>query len=195
MRSRMTRVWKRGAFNGGEQFILRGALQIPTQGDAAQVRIHQHGAVAVVPGHAQQAGLPGAVVFQSLTQRLHVSSRASCDGVEDVSHCGEAGFDAGAPRMHASLHHATDAGHKVHRGRDADDAGRRADHVHHVVGAAAGADRVPVRVEGTDRNRDAGFQAQLSGPFRRKRSRDLIRSGVFAVELFAHAREQAIDFG
>jgi hypothetical protein len=44
---------QRSAFDGGEEFILRRALQVPAKRDAAQVGIHQHSAVAVVPGQTE----------------------------------------------------------------------------------------------------------------------------------------------
>ena len=47
------------ALDGREKLVLRGVHQIPAEGDAAQFGIDQHGAVAVVPGEAQQAGLSG----------------------------------------------------------------------------------------------------------------------------------------
>ena len=43
------------AFDGREQLVLRGVSQLPAERDAAEFRIHQHRAVAVVPGQAQQA--------------------------------------------------------------------------------------------------------------------------------------------
>ena len=42
-----------GAFDGGEEFVLRRGLQIPAESDAAQIGIDEDGAVAVVPGHAE----------------------------------------------------------------------------------------------------------------------------------------------
>ena len=66
--------------------------------------------------------------------------------------------------MHAALHHAANAGNKIRRRRDPDDAGGGADHVDHVVGAAAGADGVPVRVERANRDRNAGLQSKFLGP-------------------------------
>ena len=72
-----------------------------------------------------------------------------------------------ALRVNASLHYAADAGNEIRRRRDSDNAGRSADDVHHVVGAATGADGVPVGVEGADGDRDACFQAELLGPERR----------------------------
>src|SRR5437868_13007967 len=59
---------KCGALDGREQLICRGALEIPTEGDAAQIGIHENGAVAIVPGHAQQPGLPGAITLYSPAQ-------------------------------------------------------------------------------------------------------------------------------
>ena len=61
---------KGGAFDGGEEFVLRCALQIPSEGDAAQVGIYEDGAIAVVPGHAEQAGLAGAIIFEALVRAL-----------------------------------------------------------------------------------------------------------------------------
>src|SRR6266481_4876680 len=40
------------AFDGGEEFVPRGGLQIPAEGNATQVWIYQNRAVAVVPGDA-----------------------------------------------------------------------------------------------------------------------------------------------
>ena len=50
-----------GALDCGKKLVLRGVRQPPAERDAAQFRIHQHRAVAVIPGEAQQSGLPGAV--------------------------------------------------------------------------------------------------------------------------------------
>ena len=55
-----------GAFDGGEELVLRGVDQVPAEGDAAEFGIDEDGAVAVVPGEAQQAGLAGAIVFEAL---------------------------------------------------------------------------------------------------------------------------------
>ncbi len=84
-----------GAFDGGEQFILRRAGEMPTESDAAQFRIDENGAIAVVPGHAQQAGLAGAVIFETARECSARSARAASDGVEDVADSGKSGFDAG----------------------------------------------------------------------------------------------------
>ena len=51
-----------GAFDGGEELVLRGVDEVPAEGDAAELGVDEHGAVAVVPGEAQQAGLAGAIV-------------------------------------------------------------------------------------------------------------------------------------
>ena len=59
---------ERGAFNCREQLVFRRMRQIPAKRDAAQLRIHQHRAVAVVPGQPQQARLAGAVVCRARPQ-------------------------------------------------------------------------------------------------------------------------------
>ena len=56
---------ERGAFNRGEQLVLRGVHQIPAQRHAAQLRVHQHCPVAVVPCQAQQPRLPSLVAIEA----------------------------------------------------------------------------------------------------------------------------------
>ena len=48
-----------GAFDGGEELVRGGVGEVPAEGDAAERGVDEHGAVAVVPGEAQQAGLAG----------------------------------------------------------------------------------------------------------------------------------------
>src|SRR6266567_943705 len=100
-----------GALNRREQFVLRGALEVPSQGDTTKIGIHQNRAIAVVPGHAQQTGLSGVIVLQPLAERRDIRTRASSDGIEDVADRGKPGFNASSLRMHASLHYAANAGH------------------------------------------------------------------------------------
>ena len=105
---------QRRTFDGGEQLILGGALQVPSQRHATQVRIHQHGAIAVVPGQPQQAGLSCAdsspsralSVATSVPARLAIASKMS--PTADKSR-----FDSRALRMHTSLHHTAHAGNQV----------------------------------------------------------------------------------
>src|SRR5690349_4805423 len=94
--------------------------------------------------------------------------------------------------MDAARDNAADSGNKIGRRRDADDASRGANDVDHVFAAAAGADRVPMRVEGADRNRNAWGQTQLSGPIRGELPGDSIGRGVAAREFFADTREQRV---
>src|SRR5215469_8593597 len=96
--------------------------------------------------------------------------------------------------MNATLHDATNAGYQVGGRGNADDASRRADNVHHVIGAAAGANGVPVRIECAHRNRDTGFQPQFLRPEYRENTGKLIRGGVTPIQLFADSRQQRIDF-
>ena len=89
------------AFDGGEEFVLRGVDQIPAQRDAAQFRVDQNGAVAIVPGEAQQAGLSGAIGFQPLRQLGNLGAGAAGDGLKDIA-CGrQPGLNASVVRMHA----------------------------------------------------------------------------------------------
>ena len=53
------------AFDGGKEFVLRGALQVPAESDAAQIGIDEHGAIAIVPGDAKEASLASAVFFEA----------------------------------------------------------------------------------------------------------------------------------
>src|SRR6185437_13804817 len=74
-----------GAFDGGEELVLGGVVELPAEGDAAEIRVDQHGAVAVVPAQAQQAGLSGAIVSQPMAERGNVGSRPARDRLEDVA--------------------------------------------------------------------------------------------------------------
>ena len=161
---------ERCALNGGKQLIFRGALQVPSQGHAAQIRIYQHGAITVVPCQTQQSRLSGAIIRQAAAKVLDAGVSASCDGLEYVANGRKPRFDSSALRMHAALDHSANARYKVYRRSDADDAGRSADYVHHVVGAAACADGIPVRIKGTHRDRDACRQSKLLGPIGRELS-------------------------
>ncbi len=49
-----------GAFDGGEELVLRGVDEVPAEGDAAEFGVDEDGAVAVVPAQAEEAGLAGA---------------------------------------------------------------------------------------------------------------------------------------
>src|SRR5260221_8923588 len=101
---------KSGAFDGSEEFVLRGGLQIPAESDAAEIGIDEHRAVAVVPGHAEQTGLAGAVGFDALRESLHVSASASGDRVKNIADGGKAGLDAGMFGMHAAGDGAANSG-------------------------------------------------------------------------------------
>jgi hypothetical protein len=83
-------------------------------------------------------------------------ARAPGDGAEDIARSRESGFDPEILRMDRAFHYAAYARHKVQLFRDRHNAGGRADHVHHVADAAAGADRIPMRIEGAGGNGNAG---------------------------------------
>src|SRR6266849_6604548 len=71
---------ERSALYGGEKLVLRRALQIPAEGHPAQIRVDQDRAVAVVPGQAQKASLPGAIMLQPAAQRGYVRTGATSNG-------------------------------------------------------------------------------------------------------------------
>src|SRR5690348_17940830 len=90
-------------FNRGKQFVCRCALQIPAKSHPAEIRIHQHGAITIVPSEAQQSRLPSAIGFESFCECCDICARATCDRIEDVTYRRQPSFDSGAMRMHASL--------------------------------------------------------------------------------------------
>src|SRR5690348_8708686 len=105
---------KGGSFDRGEEFILSGALQVPSQRNSAQIGIHEDSSVTVVPRHAQQASLACAIALEPTRQCAYVRSCAQSDGIKNVSHGGEAGFDSGAERMHAALDDSAHPRNQIH---------------------------------------------------------------------------------
>src|SRR5262249_7355862 len=141
-----------------EKLVLRGALEVPADRDATEIRINQHGSIAVVPSHAKEAGLAGAVIFQAIAQRCDISTGARGDCIEDIADRGKAGFDTGAERVDASLHHAANSWDEIRGGRNTDDASRSADNIHHVIGAETCAYGVPMSVKCSYWDGDSGFE-------------------------------------
>src|SRR5215470_13030919 len=186
---------ERCSFDRGKQLVLSGALEIPAKSNPAQIRIHEHSAIAVVPGHSQQSRLTRAVVLQSRAQRLDVRASSSRNCVEDIANRRETGLDSRAIRMHAPLHYSANSRYQIHRWSDSDNAGRSPNHVDHVVGAATGTDRIPVGVECTNGDRNPRLQSKFFRPERRELTRNLLGSGELAVEFLTHPSEQNIDLG
>ena len=151
-------------FDRGEEFILRCVQQVPTKRHAAQLGIYQNSAIAIIPGETKKTCLSGAIRFQTLTEFRDIGVCAPRDGFENISGRRKAGFDAGIRRMHTARHHSADTRDKTIGMLHRDNAGRGADHVHHVAFLAAHADRIPMRVQGADRDGDAGLQAKLLCP-------------------------------
>ncbi len=181
-----------GPFDRREQVVLRRVGEVPAERDPAQFRVDEHGPVAVVPGEVQQAGLAGAVRRQALRERGDGRAGAPRDRVEDVAGGREARLDPGQRRVHRAGNDAAQARHARGLVADGDDAGRGADHVDHVAEADAGADRVPVRVEGADRDRDAGAQPHPFGPRRRQAAGQRVGGRVAARDLVPHAGKQRV---
>ncbi len=154
------------------------AGEVPAERDAAQLGIHQHRAVAVVPGQAQQAGLAGAVLVEARESAatLVPARRAMASKISPVAES-----PASMPVLPGWIEPGTTPqtpGISAVLSRDGHDAGRGAHHVDHVAHPAAGADGIPMRVERAHGNGNAGAQAELGGPLgrelagnRRRRSR------------------------
>ncbi len=160
---------------------------------AAQFGVDEHSAIAIVPGEPEQTGLARAVVLEAFREFGDGGSGAACDGFEDIAGSGESGLDAGVTGMDGTGDHTADAGDQAGLIADGHDAGGGADHVDHIADANAGADGVPMRVEGADRDRDAGAQAEFLRPCGGEVSGDLIAGGVASAELFADAGEGGIE--
>src|SRR3954470_10015671 len=107
-------------FDGRKQLVLRGALQIPSECYAAQVGIYKNGAIAIVPGHAQQSCLTGAIFLKPAAKCLDVSASTHCNGAENIADRRKSSLNPGALRMHAAVNDATNARHEIHRWRDPD---------------------------------------------------------------------------
>src|SRR5204862_1458852 len=84
------------------------------------------------------------------------------------------------------------SGNQTHGGSNPDNAGGGSDDVHDVFAAATRADGVPMRVERADRNGNTRLQTELLRPVRRKPACEVIRSGEFTVDFFAHSSEEWI---
>ena len=153
-----------GAFDGGKQFILRRGLEIPAESNAAKVGIYKHGAITIVPGDTEQAGLPGAIVFQAAAESRHIGPGARSDGLKNIADSGKAGLNAGSLRVHASLDHSAHTGNQAHRRSDSDDARGSANDINDVFAAAASPDGIPMRVERAHRNGDTGLQTEMLRP-------------------------------
>src|SRR5215469_6920069 len=155
-----------GALDGGKESILRRVRKIPAEGDTAEFGIYQYGAVAVVPGEAEQPGLSGSKMLKPGGELRDASSSAAADCLENVARGREAGFDAGLRGMHRTWNDAANARDEARIVAHGDNAGGSADDIDHVAGPHASADRVPMRVEGSDGDRDARAQAELFRPAR-----------------------------
>jgi len=184
-----------GAFDGGEELVLGGVDEVPAEGDAAEGRVDEDGAVAVVPGEAEEAGLSGLVGVESDGEIFDGGSGAASDGFEDVSGGGEAGFDADEAGVDGAGDDAAHAGNKRGLRLHGDDAGGGTDDVDDVADAAACADGVPVCVERADGDGDAWLEAEFFGPLGAEVAGEVVAGEVVAREFFADAVEEGVDGG
>ena len=100
---------ERRAFDGREQLVLCGVEQVPAERDAAEIRLDQHGPVAVVPCQAQEAGLAGAILIEAHRELLHIGIGAARDRLEDIAGRRQPGLDADESRIDAARHDAAHA--------------------------------------------------------------------------------------
>ena len=75
---------QRGALDRGVQLVGSGVVQVPAEGDAAQRGVHQHGAVAIIPGKPEQAGLPRAIFGERLAP---LARNEDCGGNDIPGRC------------------------------------------------------------------------------------------------------------
>src|SRR5690349_3598029 len=146
----------RRPLDGGEQLVLGRVAQVPAERYSAETRIDEYRAIAVVPRHAQKSRLSGTMTRRPRRQRQRRAVRAQRNRLEDVPDGRQPGFDADELGMHRAGYDATDTGYAVGVLRDRDHARRRPDDVHDGALGHSGADRVPMRVERADWDRDAG---------------------------------------
>ena len=151
--------------------------EAPAERDAAQFGIHQHGAVAVVPGEPQQAGLAGAVAAPGPRESSATVVPARRAMASKISPVAESPASMPVQRgMDRARHHAAHAGDQAALLADGHDAGGGAHHVDHVAQPHAGADGVPVRVERAHRESGMpGAQPELLRPLGGEVAGDLVR--------------------
>ncbi len=184
---------KGGPFDRREQLIGRGVIQVPAEGDPAEVRVDEHRAVTVVPRQTKQAGLT-ATIFGGLARKLlETASRASSDRLEDVADAGQTRLDTDVLRMHRAVDDTAHAWYVVGAARDCHHARRRSDDVHNIAFSNAGPDRVPMRIECPDGYWDSGLQSKPLRPGIVEVSRDRVGRAILSVELVAYAGEQRIN--
>ncbi len=88
--------------------------------------------------------------------------------------------------------HAANTRNQLGLRGDRHDTGRRTDNVHHVAFPHPRANRIPMRIERADGDRDACAKAQLGRPLRRQPPGDLVAGGVAASQFVVDALEQRV---
>ena len=156
------------------EFVGGGVVEVPAEGDAAERGVDEDGAVAVVPGEAEQSGLAGFEMSSRFGERGYGSAGAGGDGGEDISDGGHTGFDANLCGIDGAGDDAADAGDEGLLVAEADDAGGRADDIDDVTETNVSADGVPVGVEGSGGDGDTGGEAEFVCPLFREVAGDLV---------------------
>src|SRR5579862_1334548 len=96
--------------------------------------------------------------------------------------------------MNTPRHDAANSRNQIYGGSYANDTSRSADDVDHIFAAAAGADRVPMRIESANRNRNAGRQPEMFRPARREFSRSGIGPSINTIQLGANTGKKRVNF-
>ena len=84
-----------GAFDRGEEFVLRGVRQIPAERHSAEFGIHQHRAIAIVPGESQKTGFARAIIFEGYRERSATVAPRGARSLRKIAGGGKARLDAG----------------------------------------------------------------------------------------------------
>ncbi len=101
---------ERSALDRGKKLILCGVREIPTERDAAEIGIYEHGAVSVVPSKTKQPRLAraeGTETSRKVGDRL---LRPTSNRFENVTRGGKARFDSGFCGMNRTGDYAANAG-------------------------------------------------------------------------------------
>ena len=111
---------------------------------------------------------PGRYCAKSFCELTHGCSSPPGDRLEDVAGRGKPCLHTGKLRVNTSGNDAAHAGDQLALTFHGDDAGGGPDDIDDVTFLAAGSDRVPVRIEGSDRDGNSGAQTKPLGPTRER---------------------------
>ena len=184
---------KCGALKRGEDLILRCVRQLPAESNTSEYRVHENGAITVVPVKPQEPSLSGVVPFKPLRQCRHASAGPPGDRLPDRATCTQAGLDAGHLRMDRTLCNVAHAWNRLRFPGYGYDRSGSPNHAHDVALSHAGTDRVPRSVEASYRNSNAGAQAEPACPLGRQLAGHLVAGRIASSQLGVHVLEQRVN--